>query len=70
MKFACRRCQVTHGDDLGEDDGEQGLYRPVDGGADESDENVRPLCAVQAQHREEGHGRGLVLLLSGQNPSQ
>lgn len=45
--------QVTHRDDLGEDDGKQRLDRSVDGGADDSDENVRPLCAVQAQDFEE-----------------
>lgn len=68
MNFARRRCEVTHGDDLGEDDGEHGLYRPVDGGADDSDENVRPLGFVQAQHSEERHRRCLVILLTGQNP--
>lgn len=68
MNFARRRCEFTHGDDLGEDDGERGLYRPVDGGADESDQNVRPLGFVQPQHSEEGHRRGLVILLTGHHP--
>lgn len=46
----------THGDDLGEDDGEQWLHDSIDYGTDGSQQDVRPLGRVEAKDFNERHG--------------
>lgn len=52
----------THGDDLGEDDGEGRLHGSVDHGAEGPHEDVRPLGDVEPQHAEERRVGHLLIL--------
>lgn len=53
---------VTHHNDLGENDGDNWLYRSIDYGADGPYQNIWPLRNVDTHHIKEWHRRNIFIL--------